>query len=123
MQNEKSKLVYKVYNDNTHKHIFDIYYSPLTNEYSVELLEKTGLPILLCEIDFDTGRVIQAARPNPKSEYILNWLKDRVIPPNRDMLKEILEANGLYEYNWKELIKLNHGRCTDDYFSVEAVEN
>lgn len=43
-------------------------------------------------------------------------------PENRDMLKEILQANRIYEYDWRVLIRLNHGRVTDDDYSVEAVE-
>ena len=115
------KLAFEVYNDYTSKHIFDIYEDENTKEFSVRIIEKTGLPTLLCIIDWENAKVIQAARPNPDSECILAWLQDRVIPENRDYLKEILLANGLTEYNWRELIKLNHGRTTDDTFRVETV--
>ena len=120
MLKETIGLAYRVYNDYTNKHVLDIYYNG--SEYSVELVEKTGLPILVNSIDWENARVIQAGRPNPKSVFIQNWLEDRVIPPNRDMLKEILLANQIYEYDWRVLIRLNHGKCTDDPFRVEAVE-
>lgn len=76
-----------------------------------------NIQYLLC-LAFQSG----GSRPNPDSKVIEAFLKDRVIPENRDYLKHILEANGIYEYNWKELIKLNKGRTTDDPYRVETHE-
>ncbi|GHU74086.1 hypothetical protein FACS1894188_01290 [Clostridia bacterium] len=52
-------------------------------------------------------------------EHIENWLKSRVVPPNRDNIKEILEIVGLAYYDYFELLKVNNGQITDDDFSLE----
>lgn len=123
MMAEKEGLAYKIYNDNNGKHIANIYYEKNTDEYSGELLEKEMCPMIFCTYTPGMGRCLYGTEPHPSSDRILNWLKDRVIPENRDMLKEILQANGLYEYDWRVLIRMNHGKCTDDDFRVEAIES
>lgn len=122
MLKEADGLAYKIYNDYTQKHIANIYYDSKTNRYRAELLEKNLCPSIFNTLEPGGARFIFGSRPNPDSELIITWLKERVIPENRQMLKKILEANGLYEYDWRVLIRLNHGKCTDDDFRVEAVE-
>ena len=38
------------------------------------------------------------------------------------MLKEILHANNIYKYDWRVLIKLNHGKSVCDPYRVEVEE-
>jgi hypothetical protein len=103
-----------VFNDNTDEHICDLVFDG--KEYSAKLYSKgTDLPVMF-------GFPIAGTTPNPPSSAILDFLENRVIPPNRDYLKEILHQNGIYEYSWQELIKLNKGRTTDDYYRVEVEE-
>lgn len=110
------KLAYKIYDDTSNSLIANIYYTQETNTYRADLIKRDGyIPLLF-------GFPEIGSRPNPESQYIENFLSARVIPPNRDFLKEILHLNNLYEYDWKELIKLNKGRTTDDGFRVEVVE-
>lgn len=109
------RIVYRIYDDITNELIADIYFNDNTNEYRADLIKKSGyIPTLF-------GFPISGSRPNPKSEYIEAFLSSRVIPSNRDYIKEILQANNLYEYDWRELIKLNKGRTTDDGYRVEVV--
>lgn len=110
---EDRHLAYVIYNDDTNDLIANIYVSD-SGEYSTELLSKSkDIPVLF-------GWPIPGSRPNPESKYILAFLQSRVIPPNRDMLKSILEANHIYEYDWRVLIRLNQGRTVEDHFRVEA---
>lgn len=39
------------------------------------------------------------------------------------MLKEILEKNNIYKYDWRVLIKLNKGRTVSDNYRVEVESN
>lgn len=106
---------YEIWDDRTNEHIADIYYKD--NNYTAKLNKFTGyLPVLF-------GFPIAGTNTNPTSDAIENFLKDRVIPSNRDMLKEILHQNNIYEYDWKELIKLNKGKTTDDFFRIEVIES
>ena len=108
---------YSIYEELTGSLVADIYYDKETDKYRAVLLwHEYPIPIMF-------GFPEWGSRPNPDSKVIEAFLKDRVIPENRDYLKHILEANGIYEYNWKELIKLNKGRTTDDPYRVETHES
>lgn len=57
-------------------------------------------------------------------EHVANIYYDKNTDSYRAelLIKEILQANGIYEYDWSVLIRINHSRVTDDDYSVEAVE-
>ena len=112
--------IYKIYNDKTSKHIASIIYNPQTNEYTSEVFP--GYEEMMIFSKFNYGDIQWGAEPHPESKSLEFWLSDRVIPPNRDMLKETLARMGIYEYDWKVLIKLNHGRSVSDWYSVEVEE-
>lgn len=110
------KLKYQLIADDTNELVANIYYDESANTYSAELKHIVwDLPPLF-------GFPEVGSCPNPCSWAIENFLKSRVIPPNRDGLKYILQQNGIYEYDWKVLIKLNKGRSVDDGLRVEVVE-
>lgn len=45
------------------------------------------------------------------------WVQERIIPPDRQNLGQILKENGLKEYDEFELLMLAKGRCAqDDYY-------
>ena len=73
--------------------------------------------------NFETGWEPPTCLSNLDSDYLEFYLSERVIPPNRDLLKETLEAAGIYEYDWRVLIRLNHGRVIDDENWVDIDEN
>lgn len=96
--------------------VADLYYDTESREYSYDLKVPEGdtrLPFMFgCRAL--NGKEIM----HPDSEMLEYWLSDRVLPPNRMFLQEALEANGLYEYDWRKMIKLNKGKTVSDYFSV-----
>lgn len=73
--------------------------------------------------NFETGWEPPTCLSNLDSDYLEFYLSERVIPPNRDLLKETLEAAGIYEYDWRVLIRLNHGRVIDDENWVDIEES
>ena len=109
-----------MYNGLNGKHVCNFYEN--NGVYTAELFEKEHIPTLFSTWDAENGRFIVGAEPNPDSIYILHWLEDRVLPPNRQGLKEVLAAHGIYEYDWRVLIRLNHGRTVEDCYSVEVEE-
>lgn len=60
---------------------------------------------------------------NLDSDFLEFYLSQRVIPPNRDLLKETLMAEGIYEYDWRVLIRYNNGRVIDDHNWLEFEES
>lgn len=111
---QTKQLAYQIYDDRTDELIADIYIHT-DDTYSADLIKTTGvLPGIF-------GWPISGSKPHPESQYILAFLKGRVIPENRDMLDYILEVNNIPYYDWQILIKLNHGRTTDDPYRVESL--
>lgn len=50
---------------------------------------------------------------------IIRFLESRVVPRNRQFIDEMLRQNGLDHWELDSLLKLNHGKSTDDKFRVE----
>ena len=59
-----------------------------------------------------------------KSEMTLNpakslrWVKERIIPSDRQNISQILRDNGLKTYDEFELLRLGQGRCAQDDFCL-----
>lgn len=117
------KLLYKIFYYPTNRHLANIYYDKDLDKYEAEIVDYDfdNYPSIFWKVSDGFTHINQKGKPHPESQYILNFLRDRVIPENRDNIKELLLQNGLYEYDWRELIKLNHGKTVDDEFSVEYV--
>lgn len=48
------------------------------------------------------------------------WVQQRVVPPDRQNLGQILRDNGIKTYNELDLLEQTQGRCTqDDYYLVQ----
>lgn len=50
------------------------------------------------------------------------WVEQRIIPPDRQNLGQILKANGLREYDEFELLMLAKGRCAQDDCYLTEIE-
>lgn len=54
----------------------------------------------------------------------LRWVRERIIPSDRQNISQILRDNGLKYYDEFELLKLGHGRCAqDDYCIIPIAED
>lgn len=55
-----------------------------------------------------------------QGEYTINaywskiWVQQRIVPPDRQNLGQVLKANGLDEYDEFDLLMLSKGRCAQD---------
>ena len=55
------------------------------------------------------------------SEWSMKFVCQRIVPPDRQNLGEILKANKLKEYDEYKLLLLSNGRCAQDDLSVKRV--
>lgn len=53
---------------------------------------------------------------------ILRWLESRVVPRNRQFLRQMLDAYNIPEWDLDTLLKLNKGKTVNDKFSVDIIE-
>lgn len=50
------------------------------------------------------------------------WVRQRIVPPDRQNIASILKDNGLSEYDEFALLMLGNGRCAQDYYYLEEVK-
>ncbi|MCW6078102.1 hypothetical protein [Clostridium sporogenes] len=58
----------------------------------------------------------------PTNEDIIFWLKDRVVPKERQNIDEILKVMGLIDYNFWELCRRTRAMCMEEYFWLSKGE-
>ena len=96
--------------------VAEIIHNPTTNTYQSILHQEEGnwnYPIDLFGYNRDW---------ESDTETCIDWLKNRVIPQTRQNLRQCLDAHNIACYDYDIMMKLNKGRCTDDNFEVEIVE-
>ncbi len=49
------------------------------------------------------------------------WVQQRIVPPDRQNLGQILKENGLDSYDEFELLMLSKGRCSQDDYYIQAI--
>ena len=54
-------------------------------------------------------------------EHSLRWVRDRLVPPDRQNIGQILKAKGLKYYDEHELLVKYQGRTTQDEFMIEEI--
>ena len=50
------------------------------------------------------------------------WIRDRVIPPNRQNINEILKKIGIDEYNELAIFLYAKGKFVSDTFRIEEID-
>lgn len=50
------------------------------------------------------------------------WVQQRIVPPDRQNLGQVLKANGLEEYDEYSLLMLADGRCAQDSYYLAPIE-
>lgn len=64
-----------------------------------------------------------------RNQYTVNaywsklWVQQRIVPTDRQNLGQILKDNGLNEYDEFQLLILANGRCAQDAYYLEAVDD
>ena len=101
---------YEIINDNNGEVVGLIHIegdNTYAERYSDNVPIIFGLPSL-------TGKWIE----EPSISSIMSFIRNRVIPRNRQELPRLLGSVGMEEYDLHALIELNKGRNSDDYFSL-----
>lgn len=57
------------------------------------------------------------------ADWTLSWISERVPPPSRHNISDILEGAGLDDYNPYELLIAAEGRCSQDDFFLREVSD
>ena len=104
----------KVYNGKT---VAYLNYDEEKHEYEIEVPENVSsaeAPMIIADFIDKNQRKID-------KEWSLRWVKQRVIPPERQNIGQILKENGMEYYDEFSLLIMNQGRsCQDECYLVEV---
>lgn len=99
------------------KNIAFLYYNEINKEYEIEIPEDTEsreAPLIIAHFIKKKCRKID-------KNWSLRWVQERVTPPERQNLGQILKANHMKEYDPFPLLVKNQGRgCQDECYIVKT---
>lgn len=105
---------------NPQKDLAYLLYYEQEKRFYIELPEKADVwetPLLL-------DSFVKRGETTVNSYWSKLWVEQRIIPPDRQNITEILRDNHLKEYDEYELLMLAMGRCAqDDYYLAPIDEN
>jgi len=109
--------VYAIKNDNFSEVPAYLIYSKAGDKFYIELSENTDpwkTPLML-----STFAEKEITTIDPYHSKM--WVRQRIIPTDRQNLGQILRDNGMRAYNEYELLLLGHGRCAQDDYYIEQI--
>ena len=105
--------------DNTQRDLAYLLYYEVDKRFYIELPEDADpweTPLLLSSF-------AQKGEHTVNSYWSRMWVQQRIVPPDRQNIAQILRDNGLKTYDEFALLMLSFGRCEqDDYYLVPIEE-
>lgn len=65
---------------------------------------------------------LQGGKNEISGDLALLWVRDRIIPKERQNIAEILNRAGLTVYREVDMLELTNGRCTRDNLYLERIK-
>lgn len=95
-----------------------LYYGDKAEKFSMHL-NDLDLSKILSLFFYTMGK--RGIRNVPE-EFVQLWIDERVTPPNRQNIDEILSSIGETHYTQIAILEAAHGRCTHDKVYLERIE-
>ena len=96
-----------------------LYYNEECQEYEIEIPKM----VRSFEAPFIISDFIKNGQFKIGKEWSYRWVSQRVIPPERQNIGQILKANHMKEYNEFSFLLKNEGRCCQDECYIEKVND
>lgn len=93
-----------------------LFYDAERDEWHIEIAEGVGPE----EVPFLFSAFVERGERAIGPAWARRWVAERVVPPGRQNLGEILRANGLREYSEFALLAFGKGACSQDYFVLRG---
>ena len=104
---------FRIYNEKFKTDEGYLFYNTETEQFSMKLLpEYTGYADIFFKELHKQGVI------DVPQHLVDMWVRGRVIPPNRQGLRGILDELGMKEYNVFDLLLYGNGRCQMDYSCI-----
>lgn len=95
-----------------------LFYHEKSKKFYIELPDDAN--------EWDTPLLLSSFAARRKhtinSFWSLKWVQQRIIPPERQNIRQILMENGLKEYDEYKLLRLAKGRCAQDSYRITPIE-
>lgn len=108
---------YKIRNK---KHIYGVlHYDDKKDQFTIDFDEKADLTNPYASM-YITEFAKKGLHIGP--DLARMWVEDRVIPPDRQNISDILKAHNLSFYTPHDMLVAYHGRCTHDDLYIEKID-
>ena len=104
--------------DKTGKDLAYLLYYEIGKKFYIELPEDADIwetPLLL-------DSFIKKGEHSVNSYWSKIWVQQRIVPPDRQNIAQILKDNGLKEYDEYALLMIASGRCEQDDYYLSAID-
>ena len=94
-------------------------YNTETDEFTISFFKDilTTIPIIPAVVKIP----LWAGRYELTGELAMVWVRERLVPPNRQNIDDILESLGLEEYSEIGLLSALKGKCCQDDLYLEEL--
>lgn len=97
---------------------FLIYYE-ISDKFYIEVIDSADE----WEVPFFLSSFVKKGIYTINSRFSYDWVRQRIVPADRQNIGQVLRENNLKSYNEYKLLLLGNGRCAqDDYYLVEISE-
>jgi len=119
MKGTNSMKIYKIIDEEQNLFIGTLLYYEKAKDFIIELNDKLNIwnaPLLL--IHYVKKGVFTIPR-----ESSLLWVKERIIPSDRQNIGSILDTHKLKEYEEITFLELSDGRCSHDHMYIKQIKD
>lgn len=102
--------------ENIEPNAFLIYYE-ISDKYYIEVIDNVSE----WEVPFFLSSFVKKGIYTINSRFSYDWVKQRIVPTDRQNIGQILRDNNLKRYNEYELLMLGNGRCAQDDYCIEEI--
>lgn len=95
----------------------EIAYNPARQEFSAQIYEGASAEEVPAIFSFFVAKGERSIPP----QYVRAWVDERIAPPTRQNIGEILKAHGLDEYDPCALLASGEGRSSQDGFYLREI--
>lgn len=104
---------FRIYNEKFKTDEGYLFYNTETEQFSMKLLPEYEGYVDIFFKELNKQGIIDVPQ-----HLVDMWVRGRVIPPNRQGLRGILDDLGMKEYNVFDLLVYGNGRCQMDYSCI-----
>jgi len=97
---------------------FLIYYE-VSNKYYIEVVDNVDE----WKVPFFLSSFVRKGVYTINSRFSYEWVRQRIVPTDRQNIGQVLRDNNLKRYNEYDLLLLGNGRCAQDDYYLEEISD